>query len=230
LKFVDIAIQNFYRFPSELGPEKNGLIIRCIQETMHLDKETLLKGIEQYVRAIFANGDTSKLVYHNFGHTSGVAKHAREMATYYELSADEYFVVIASAWFHDTGHLYGELERHEEKSADIANFYLYDKGCTDDMLEAVKQCILATKMPVRPVNLLEQILCDADTYQLGTPDFFQKNELVWDELELRLGKKITHRITKSIDFLEAHQYFTGYCKQLLLPGKLENLARLKSVL
>jgi predicted metal-dependent HD superfamily phosphohydrolase len=197
---------------------------------MNLELEALLKGIEQYVRTIFANADTSQLVYHNYAHTAGVARHAREMANYYGLSGDELFIVMAAAWFHDTGHLYGELRGHEEKSADVANFYLYDKGCSDEVLDAIRQCILATRMPVHPASLLEQILCDADTFHLGTPDFFQKNELVWDELELRLGKKIIHRISKSIDFLESHQYFTGYCKQLLLPGKLENLARLKAVL
>ena len=196
---------------------------------MKPDQETLLNSIEHHVQKLFADVDTRLLIYHNYLHTASVAKHAGEIAAHYDLSDDEIFEVMAAAWFHDTGHLRGLLEHHEEKSASLATAYLADKGCRTKTVQAVERCILATRMPAHPLSLMEQILCDADTYHLGTPDFFVKNEQVWDELELRLGKKISNRVAKSIGFLESHQYFTGYCQQLLLPGKQENIRTLKEM-
>ena len=39
-------------------------------------------------------------------------------------------------------------------------------------------------MPAVPSTLVEQIICDADTYHLGTEDFLHLDKLVWQELEL----------------------------------------------
>lgn len=197
---------------------------------MKLDIPLLLRDIENYVSTIFANADTGKLFYHNYAHTQNVAEHAKEIAEYYALNEEQQFILLAAAWFHDTGHLYHEWEHHEEKSADVADFFLYDKALPEHILKEIRRCIMATKMPVHPVDLLEQIICDADTYHLGTSAFFIRNEMVWDEIEARLGKKIVNRVAKSVAFLQAHQFYTSYCQDLLQEGKAQNLARLLSVL
>jgi len=198
--------------------------------SMKFDIPALLNGIETYVGTIFENADMRKLLYHNYAHTQSVVMHTKEMADYYALDEETEFALLTAAWFHDTGHLYNAWEEHEEKSVDVAQFYLHDKGLPDDMMNVVRRCIMATKMPVHPVDLPEEIICDADTYHLGTSAFFHGNEMVWDEIEARLGKRILNRVAKSIQFMEAHQFYTSYCKDLLREGKERNLEKLRSVL
>jgi predicted metal-dependent HD superfamily phosphohydrolase len=197
---------------------------------MKVDIETLLKNIENYVQVIFEQADTSKLLYHNYEHTVSVVRHVVEITGHYPLTREQRFAVLAAAWFHDTGHLYAEWSQHEEKSVVIANFFLFDKDVPEDLQASIDACIMATKMPVHPANLLEQIICDADTYHLGTGEFLPRNELVWDEIEARLGIKIDDRIAKSINFLKAHQFYTDYCQQLLQAGKERNIKQLKAAL
>ena len=39
-----------------------------------------------------------------------------------------------------------------------------------------------------PTNLLQQIICDADTYNLGTKEFKATNKRVFKEIKLKNGK------------------------------------------
>jgi hypothetical protein len=86
---------------------------------------------------------------------------------------------------------------------------------------------MATKMPVVASTLMQEIVCDADTYHLGTKDFPDRDKLVWQETELRLGRPIENKVQRSLQFLEKHQFFTGYCKQHLSTGKEKNIQYLK---
>ena len=45
----------------------------------------------------------------------------------------------------------------------------------------IEECILATKGGAKPTNLLQQILVDADTYNLGTKEFETTNKQVYKE-------------------------------------------------
>ncbi|PZR26101.1 MAG: metal-dependent phosphohydrolase [Citrobacter freundii] len=201
-----------------------------VLHNMKFETPRLLTDIEAYVKKNFANADTSKLLYHNYTHTQNVVEHTKEIADHYSLGQETEFVLLAAAWFHDTGHLFNEWEGHEEKSVEVAEFFLSDKGLTDQMLKEIRRCIMATKMPAHPTDLMEAIICDADTYHLGTDLFFQHNELVWDEIEARLGKKIVNRVAKTVLFMEAHKFFTSYCRELLQAKKEKNLEKLRSVL
>ena len=46
---------------------------------------------------------------------------------------------------------------------------------------------MATKFPRDPKNLLEQIICDADTYHLGTEEFEEMNKRMLEETKLKKG-------------------------------------------
>jgi hypothetical protein len=76
-------------------------------------------------------------------------------------------------------------------------------------------------LPQNPNLLIEQIICDADLFHLGTGDFKEKNKLLRDELNdfghLELSKKDWRK--KNIEFLSKHNYFTSYAKENLDPLK-----------
>jgi len=76
-------------------------------------------------------------------------------------------------------------------------------------------------LPQTPHTLIEQIICDADLFHLGTSDFKEKNKLLREELNdfgnMELSKKDWRK--KNIEFLLKHTYFTSYAKEHLDPLK-----------
>ena len=192
-----------------------------------MQTNSLLSEIGRYVESLFHIYNKPYLLYHNLDHRLQVVRHTEEIAGHYPLDANSLFSVVAAAWFHDTGHLKGEPEGHEERSVQIMKGYLSGKGISEEIITEISLCILATKMPVVASTLLEQIICDADTYHLGTEDFLHLDKLVWQELELRLNKAVNSKVQRSLLLLENHHFFTRYCQQLLSAGKDRNIAQLK---
>ncbi|MEO5997829.1 MAG: Pycsar system effector family protein [Chitinophagaceae bacterium] len=189
----------------------------------------LIKMIDNYITGIFS-GDTDKeLLYHDLTHTQQVVANAAKIATHYKLNEKDYFIVIAAAWFHDIGYFVGNLSGHELTGADMAAAFLKDKGIDEETITAVKNCIMATRMPQAPTNLLEQIVCDADLFLWGTDEFEKRSKLMRKEAEWRLDKKITKSDWRksTIHLLESHHFHTDYARQLLQDKKTENLNKLK---
>lgn len=182
--------------------------------------------IEKVVEELFLVNDKPYLLYHNINHTRNVVKRAQEIAGVYALTDEELFVLQAAAWFHDTGHLFSNMAQHEEMSVQIMRIYLGDK-LDEPMLTSIGNCILATNIAVKPVSLIEKIICDADTYHFGTAEFRQTDPVVWREVEKRLGKTIERKEEKSLHLLQLHTFYTQYCVNLLSKGKQENMQWMK---
>lgn len=138
---------------------------------------------------------------------------------------------MTSAWFHDTGYFEDPIE-HEQKGAELAIAFLKQKDVPADIMDQVMQLILSTKMPQRPTNQLENILCDGDLFHLGTKEFRKKGKLMHKEVELLYNIDINKKSwrMKDIKFLESQQYHTDYCRLLLSDQKQKNIEELKSKL
>jgi predicted metal-dependent HD superfamily phosphohydrolase len=188
--------------------------------------------IEKDIEACVRNNYISSAVqypYHNLRHTVEVVQHTAEIGAYYLLSAPELLIVKAAAWFHDIGHLTGDMEGHEERGILIMRDCLAPMQISDTLISSMAACIMATKYPSAPHTLYEEIICDADTFHLGTPKFKETDDLVRKEVELRKGKCFTDWHAQSIQLLEEHRFFTKYCQNLLDAGKLENIRWLKGL-
>lgn len=181
--------------------------------------------IALYTGSLFLLHGTPDLVYHNLTHTEEVVKRAREIAAHYQLTGSALFTVVAAAWFHDTGHLFTDYSHHEQKSAEIMRSYCSEIDVEPEVIDNIEKCILATKFPSHPATLAEMILCDADTYHLGTDDFFAIDIQVKKEVEIRMHLNVAEWNRKTYHFLTQHRYFTDYC-QLLLNAKKEQNMRL----
>jgi HD superfamily phosphodiesterase len=193
-----------------------------------MEKISLLGAVELHVKKLFDAYHEPHLLYHNLAHTQQVVAHAYEIGHHYRLDGDSLFIVVSAAWFHDTGYLPGNALGHEEKSVLLMREFLAKFTIEPAITEAIAACILATKIPGNPVSLLEKIVCDADTYHLGTDAFKQINQLVWQENESRLHTKPANQNAQTLSFLMAHRFYTGYCKTLLDPGKEKNIAWLEA--
>jgi predicted metal-dependent HD superfamily phosphohydrolase len=196
-----------------------------------MNYKNLLDEVKNYVLAYFATQHDSKLVYHNLAHTQDVVKSTIQIANHYQLNEKDFFIVVAGAWFHDTGYFEDPIN-HEQKGAELAIAFLKQKDVPADIMDQVMQLILSTKMPQRPTNQLENILCDGDLFHLGTKEFRKKGKLMHKEVELLYNIDINKKSwrMKDIEFLESQEYHTDYCRLLLSDQKQKNIEELKSKL
>jgi predicted metal-dependent HD superfamily phosphohydrolase len=192
-----------------------------------MNEQQLLEQVREHVLNYYHIHDTSSLIYHNQRHTEDVVAAAGKIANHYQLNDHDFFIVMAAVWFHDTGYL-THLKDHEEESARLAGVFLIEHKLDAADIKLVKACIMATKMPQSASTLLEQIVCDADLFHLGTDDFFKNDKLIHKEFNVLhhivIGKLEWHK--KTIAFLEKHSYYTDYCKLLLNDKQAENLKEL----
>ncbi|MEP6952304.1 MAG: HD domain-containing protein [Ginsengibacter sp.] len=186
--------------------------------------------ISVYVKRLYEQNQNPALLYHNLEHTEKVVQRACEIAANYSFNERETFILLTAAWFHDTGHLFVEARYHEAKSVSIMRAYLETKEADKNITDAVEGCILATRLPQNPKTLLEEILCDADTFNLGTKEFFDTDRLLKKEVELRNDIRIDNWEKTTLDLLTKHRYFTPYCQALLNKGKQENVEIVRSLL
>ncbi|WP_413667611.1 Pycsar system effector family protein [Mucilaginibacter sp. Mucisp86] len=189
--------------------------------------QPLLEQVKQYAISYFDVHHDPDLIYHNLRHTKDVVAAATQIANHYQLSDEDFFVVISASWFHDTGY-FTDKKDHESKSVALATHFLKQHKVDQTVIDKVSGCILATKMPQSPADLLQQIICDADLFHLGTDDFRDKNKLLRKEMEAIKKHDIDKDEWRSynIEFLQGHEYYTDYCRLLLNDQKHKNLQKL----
>ena len=195
---------------------------------MNEAQEQILSAARHYVTEQFTHKLRPEFVFHNLDHTEAVAEACSQMADYYQLNDEDRFVLMLSAWFHDTGYTAGKAEGHEEISVQMVTEFLQQKHVADTIQQRVTSCIRATQMPQSPISQVEKILCDADLLHLSTEDFKAMNQLLKQERENLLKQKIAKKDWRkgNIKFLQEHRYFTDYGQQYLEPKKQENLLAL----
>jgi hypothetical protein len=193
-----------------------------------MNNNTIYKRIEEHVRALFAEKYNPALVFHNLKHTETVVLRTKEIAGHYNLSENDMLVLFTAAWFHDTGHLFCDPVGHEEKSVEIMRSFMTANIVDENIIKNAEDCILSTRMPRNPVTLLQEIICDADTYHFGTREFKVTNKLAMQEIKLRTGKLERFDFDKNtIKMLETHHFYTTYCKDLLSKTKQKNMKKQK---
>jgi len=195
-----------------------------------MESNNFYKKTEQYVTGLFQNNSKPELVFHNLEHTRTVVERTKEIAGHYYLSEKDMLAVFVAAWFHDTGYLFTDPAHHEEKSVELMKEFMKIHSTDEEMLHKIEQCIIATHPPCRHDNLLQQILCDADTYHLGTKEFKDSNKRVWEEFS-NSGTVLSEKewAVKTIALLNVHQFYTKYCKDLLDKRKQKNMKKIKKI-
>ena len=189
----------------------------------------LLERVSRHVIRLFAQYEKKDLCYHNLEHTKTVVARTLQIAAGYDLRAADLFVLTTSAWFHDTGQLTGVPQGHEERSIDIMTTFLRANGVEEATINRVEHCIYSTMLSQVPHSLTAEILCDADTFNLGTKEFCKTDGLLKKECVLR-NLSIDQWEENTLQLLLSHQYYTSYCQKLLKKGKEENIAYVRSQL
>ncbi|MBE7171522.1 MAG: HD domain-containing protein [Williamsia sp.] len=192
-----------------------------------MNYKDLSEQVQNHVLALYHQRSNPALLYHTLAHTQRVVAAAVQIANHYQLNDRDFFVVTAAAWFHDIGYLDGPAG-HEQNGAQQAADFLARLQAGQADIDSIRHCILATKLPQNAQNLLEEIVCDADLFHLGTDGFSDTNRLMRKEYKALNGTEISKEEwrRKTIALLQQHHYYTDYCRVLLDPKKGENLANL----
>lgn len=191
----------------------------------------IIKKAEQFIVGLFHSQELKNHVYHDVTHIQNVVESVATIGKAEGVSEEELEILLIAAWFHDSGYI-KKVEGHEELSAEYAEEFLRKNNYPQSKTQKVVGCILSTKVPQRPRNLLEKIICDADLSHLGKKNFKDRNNLFREEFEFHYGKPLTEFqwLEKSIDFLTQHNFFTNYAIKELEPQKKENLSTLRKKL
>ncbi len=178
-------------------------------------KESVLAAAETQVAAIYAEKIDKKYVYHDYRHTVAVVNAAQDIIDGYNLSELERELILLACWFHDTGYDEGQ-EGHEDRGADYAEAFMKGRGFATAEIATVRECILATKPPQQPQNLLAEIVCDADLAHLGDNTYWDRCGRVRQELVLTRGAVMSEQdwVDWELDFISRHTFNTTVAQEL----------------
>jgi predicted metal-dependent HD superfamily phosphohydrolase len=166
--------------------------------------------------------------YHNSQHTRSVIQATLELCEHEKLNEHHTKVLATAALFHDAGFL-RSYQNHEEISCQVAKEYLPQFSYSEKEIHNVCLLIMATKLPQRPSNVFESIICDADLHYLGTDNYFLIAENLFQEYKkLDIVKNRAEWKEKQIQFFNSHRYFTRSAIEKYEKKKGENLRLLKT--
>jgi predicted metal-dependent HD superfamily phosphohydrolase len=142
---------------------------------------------------------------------------------------EEMLLLKCAALFHDAGFMVS-YDNNEEIGAKMAAQTLLKYKFSNTQIETVKRLIMATKMPPKPKDQLEKIICDADLDYLGRPDFIPISQNLFRELFER-GKINTIEQWNKMQykFMLSHNYFTTTARKDRDAGKQAVLNELKDM-
>ncbi len=188
----------------------------------------LVEKADEFVLRLFKEQLPATYLYHNYKHTERVVKSTKELIDNSEINVKEEEPLLLAAWLHDTGYT-KTFKGHEQESVKIAEKFLNDQNATPELIEKVKQYILATEVNHEPKNLPEKIILDADSSHFAKDYFEETSELLRQELELHNIRNFTAAewLQENIEMLtEKHRFYTTHALTNWQQGKEENLLEL----
>jgi predicted metal-dependent HD superfamily phosphohydrolase len=190
-----------------------------------------LKIVDNYIRELFRDELPSDIKYHDADHTvhptKGIVASADRIAISENISDHDRELLIAAAYFHDTGYI-REYDKNEPIAARMAGRILKLIGYKPNEIVKVQKMILSTDLEREPKTHVEKILCDADLDHLGREDFFKLDGKVREGRRAR-GIDVSDEAKwykGTLEFIKKHQYYTESQKKLREKEKQKNIKRL----
>jgi adenylate cyclase len=170
------------------------------------------------------------LYYHNVKHTVDVVTEV-ELIGWGEGCSDEEILLLKTAGlFHDAGHTIA-YDNHEFYGTQLAKEMLPKYNYSPEQIELICSIIMSTKLPPRPTNLLENIICDSDLDYLGRSDFIPVSNTLFEELKAQNKMGSLNDWNKiQVKFISGHQYFTETARSLREVNKQLQIERIQSLI
>jgi len=213
---TEFSVDGLGIIPNSSFKIKFGLIQFTDMQEMILDK--LEKELPDYV------------FYHNVKHTVDVVTEV-ELIGWAEGCTDEEILLLKTAGlFHDTG-ITVSFDNHEYHGAEYAKIILPDYNYSQQQIDRICSIIMATKLPPKPADLLEEIICDSDLDYLGRSDFIPVSNTLFEELKAQNKMKDINEWNKlQVKFISGHQYFTKTARSLREVNKQLQIERIQSLI
>ncbi|MEY2923512.1 MAG: hypothetical protein RLZZ337_52 [Bacteroidota bacterium] len=195
---------------------------------MPLSKRRNIRKLKAFVVEKIQKEIPATLTYHGLHHTLDVLRVCNDYIKRLSIQPKDAHLLRTAALMHDIGIMWN-YQNHEEQGMDFVRNELPKWDYSQAEIERVCGMIQATRIPQNPMNILEQIICDADLDYLGTDQFYSigetlfkefivygvvKNEKEWDQLQ--------------INFLTNHSYHTDFAKRNRQPVKMKYLNEIKA--
>jgi exopolyphosphatase/pppGpp-phosphohydrolase len=209
----------------KLSVDMNGIVPN--NEFFILLQLIRLGDLEDFVLEKLEKGLPQKLYYHNLKHTVDVYTQVELIGRAENVNNEELLLLRTAALFHDAGHLI-DYDTHEEMAVKLVHEILPEYYYSERQIEIISDLIMSTKLPPKPKNLLEEIICDADLDYLGRTDFIPVSNMLYRELHEH-GKIGTLREWNEmqIKFIAKHSYFTKTARKLRNVNKKSQLDKLR---
>jgi class 3 adenylate cyclase len=212
----------------EFSLDGNGIIPNDLFETKF--KLIQFTDIQEIVLDKLEKELPKYLYYHNVKHTVDVVTEV-ELIGWAEGCTDEEILLLKTAGlFHDAGHTIA-YDNHEDLGCGLAREFLPKYGYDQGQIDKICEIIMSTKLPPKPNNLLESIICDSDLDYLGRSDMIPVSNTLFKELEEQ--NKITsfnawNRL--QVKFITGHQYFTHTARNLREVNKQKQIERISKLI
>ncbi len=188
-------------------------------------------GARDYIVEKLSSLLPNDLYYHGVNHTvNDVILAVEEHARTADINGEALMLLKTAAYYHDCGYL-KQYYFNEPIAVEIAADVLPGFGYSPGQIEKIGQIIMATQLPQKPDDLIEEIMCDADLDSLGRDDFFVTSHCL--RLELAVYGQPTdvyEWYEKQLAFLESHTYFTDVARAAREAGKRRNIEEIKKLL
>jgi predicted metal-dependent HD superfamily phosphohydrolase len=181
--------------------------------------------VQAYITKSFEEHLPAGITYHDLDHTRYVAEQARTIGRKSGLTEREQDIAETAAWFHDAGFL-NTVEGHEDESQKMASDFLSSKGVSETIIDHVRRCIEATRMPQDPGDdPVAAVVCDADMSYLSEDFYIERTMLLRKEWNNTREQKISKKdyYLETVELFNFHQYYTDYARQHFTTGKQRNL-------
>jgi adenylate cyclase len=184
--------------------------------------------IQEIILDKLENDLPETLFYHNVKHTVDVVTEVELIGWGEGCSDEEILLLKTAALFHDAGHTVS-YDDHEFHGAELARTILPQFNYTQGQIEKICSLIMATKLPPRPSDLLESIICDSDLDYLGRSDFIPVSNTLYEELKARNKMNSINDWNRlQVKFISGHQYFTATARSLREVNKQMQIERIQS--
>jgi hypothetical protein len=170
------------------------------------------------------------LFYHNIKHTVDVVTQVELIGLGESVTDEELLLLKTAALFHDAGHTIS-YDNHEYFGCLVAREMLTEYCYTTAQIDTICDLIMSTKLPPKPANKLERIMCDADLDYLGRSDMIPVSNLLFMELKERSKiKSMKDWNSLQVKFISGHQYFTETARKLREVNKQLQIERIRNLI
>jgi len=170
------------------------------------------------------------LYYHNVKHTVDVVTEVELIGWAEGLDDDGILLLKTAALFHDAGHTIS-YDEHEFHGSQLAREYLPKYGYREEQIEKICEFIMATKLPPKPANVFEEIICDADLDYLGRSDMIPVSNTLYKELKEQDKIGTLNDWNKlQLKFISSHSYFTKTARSLREVNKQKQIERIRKLI